>query len=317
VSGAPLRVAFAGTPPFAATALEAIRASGHEVVLVLTQPDRPAGRGMRLTASAVSGSATRGSIPVLKPASLRDDSIRQALREANLDAMVVAAYGLLLPQAVLDIPRNGCINIHASLLPRWRGAAPIQRAILAGDRQTGVSIMKMDAGLDTGPVLLAEPVDIGATDTTGTLTDALAEAGARLIVEALDALDTLRSVPQDPALATLAPKIAKAEAVIDWAQPYDAIERQVRAFNPAPGAETRLGGETVKIWETAPSSLSGVAGEILVCDSRSFVVACGRGAIELRRVQRAGGKPVLGPELARGLRLAAGARFGATTPAVR
>jgi len=317
VSGAPLRVAFAGTPHFAATALEAIRASGHDVVLVLTQPDRPAGRGMRLTASAVAGSATRGSIPVLKPTSLRDDSIRQALREANLDAMVVAAYGLLLPQAVLDIPRHGCINIHASLLPRWRGAAPIQRAILAGDRQTGVSIMRMDAGLDTGPTLLAEPVDIGATDTTGTLTHALAEAGARLIVKALDALDTLRPVPQDSALATLAPKIAKAEAVVDWRQPNDAIERQVRAFNPVPGAETRLGSDGIKIWEAAPSSLSGVAGEILVCDSRSIVVACGRGAIELRRVQRAGGKPVSGPELARGLRLAPGARFGTATPAAR
>ena len=317
MSRAPLRVAFAGTPPFAATALEAIRASGHDVVLVLTQPDRPAGRGMRLTASAVAEAATRGSIPVLKPASLRDDSTREALREANLDAMVVAAYGLLLPQAVLDIPRHGCINIHASLLPRWRGAAPIQRAILAGDRQTGVSIMQMDAGLDTGAVLLAEPVEIGATDTTGTLTDALAEAGARLIVKALDAIDTLRPIPQDSALATLAPKIAKSEALIDWTQPNDAIGRQVRAFNPAPGAETRLGGDTVKVWETAPSSLSGVAGEILVCDSRSLVVACGRGAIELGRVQRAGGKPVSGPELARGLRLAPGVRFGATIPAVR
>ena len=317
MSGAPLRVAFAGTPPFAATALEAIRASGHDVPLVLTQPDRPAGRGMRLTASAVSETATRGSIPVLKPASLRDDSIRQALREANLDAMVVAAYGLLLPQAVLDIPRHGCINIHASLLPRWRGAAPIQRAILAGDRQTGVSIMQMDAGLDTGPVLLAEPVAIGAADTTGTLTDALAQAGARLVVEVLDALGTLRPVPQDSVLATLAPKIAKSEALIDWTQPNDAIERHVRAFNPTPGAETSLGGDTVKIWETASSGLSGIAGEILVCDSRTVVVACGRGAIVLRRVQRAGGKPVSGSEFARGVRLAPGARFGATTPAAR
>jgi methionyl-tRNA formyltransferase len=311
VSGAPLRVAFAGTPPFAATALEAIRASGQDVVLALTQPDRRAGRGMRLTASAVSEAATRASIPVIKPASLRDESVREELRAANLDVMVVAAYGLLLPQEVLDIPRSGCLNIHASLLPRWRGAAPIHRAILAGDRQTGVSIMQMDAGLDTGPVLLAEPVEIGANDTTGTLGDMLANVGARLIVSSLEALHSLRRVPQDSARATLAPKIAKSEAVIDWTRPGEDLERQVRAFNPLPGAETRLGSDTFKIWEAVPTSLSGVPGQILVCDSRSLVVACGRGAIELRRVQRAGGKPVSGVELARGLRLVPGARFGA------
>jgi methionyl-tRNA formyltransferase len=265
---------------------------------------------MRLTASAVAEAAVRASIPVLKPESLRDESARQALRVASPDVMVVAAFGLLLPQAVLDIPRLGCLNIHASILPRWRGAAPIQRAILAGDRQTGVSIMQMDAGLDTGPVLLAEPIEIGPTDTTGTLTEGLARLGARLIVSALEDLDSLHPVAQDSPSATFAPKVAKAEALIDWSQPSDAIERQVRAFNPAPGAETRVGADILKIWEAAQSHLAGAAGEVLVSDSRSLVVGCGRGAIELRRVQRAGGKPVSGPELVRGLRLAPGARFG-------
>jgi methionyl-tRNA formyltransferase len=271
---------------------------------------------MRLTSSAVSAAAAREAIPVLKPASLRDESIQQALLTADLDVMVVAAYGLLLPQAVLDIPRRGCLNIHASLLPRWRGAAPIQRAILAGDRQTGVSIMRMEAGLDTGPVLLAETIGIDAASTTGTLTDALSRLGARMIVSALKGLDSLRAVPQDSALATHAPKIAKADSAIDWTQPSEFIERQVRAFNPAPGAETRLGSEAVKVWEALLSPLSGGAGEIIVCDSRSLVVACGRGAVELRRVQRAGGKPVSGAELARGLRLTTGSRFGvAAAPA--
>jgi methionyl-tRNA formyltransferase len=306
VSGAPLRVAFAGTPPFAAAALEAIRASGNDVVLVLTQPDRPAGRGMRLTASAVSEAAARDAIAVLKPASLRDESIQEALRTADLDVMVVAAYGLLLPQALLDIPRRGCLNIHASLLPRWRGAAPIQRAILAGDRQTGVSIMQMEAGLDTGPVLLAEPIGIDAASTTGTLTDALARLGARLIVSALKEFDSLRAVPQDPALATHAPKIAKAEHAIDWTRERlhrtPGTRTQPRAWSGDPpglrGRQDPGGGR---------EPLSGGAGEIIVTRSLWWH---GHGAIALRRVQRAGGKPVSGAELARGLRLTTGSRFG-------
>lgn len=311
-----MRVAFAGTPPFAATALEAICASGHEVVLVLTQPDRPAGRGMHLSASAVAEAATRFSIPTLKPTSLRDESAFQALREADLDVMVVAAYGLLLPQAVLDIPRRGCINIHASLLPRWRGAAPIQRAILAGDAQTGVSIMQMDAGLDTGPVLLAEAMAIGPADTTGTLTEALARLGAHAIVLALGALESLRPRAQDAGSATYAPKVAKTEALINWSHSADSIERQVRAFNPVPGAETRFGKDSVKVWEAVAGRVSGAPGEVLVCDAHSLVVACGRGSLELRRVQRAGGKPLSGPELARGFRLAAGVVVGGI-PTVR
>ena len=310
-----MRVAFAGTPQFAATALEAICASGHEVVLVLTQPDRPAGRGMRLTSSAVAETAARLSIPVLKPSTLRDQAAQQALREADLDIAVVAAYGLLLPQAVLDIPRHGCINIHASLLPRWRGAAPIQRAILAGDAQTGVSIMKMEAGLDTGPVLLAEAVPIGVTDTTGSLTEVLAQLGARSTVSVLGALDSFPPLAQDFALATYAPKVARSEAAIDWAQPAENIERQIRAFNPAPGAQTRVGADAIKVWEATAGRVSGPPGEVLVCDAYSLVVACGRGSLEIRRAQRAGGKPLSGAELARGLRLARGTVFDAAIPA--
>ena len=305
-----MRVAFAGTPSFAATALEAIAGSGHVVALVLTQPDRPAGRGMRLSASAVAETAGRLSIPVIKPPTLREEAAQQALRDANLDVMVVAAYGLLLPPAVLQIPRHGCINIHASLLPRWRGAAPIHRAILAGDARTGVSIMRMDAGLDTGPVLLTASIDIAPSDTTGSLTAKLADLGARLAVSALGSLESLGAVPQDSAAATHAPKVAKAEASIDWNEPADAVERRVRAFNPAPGAETRFGTETIKVWEAACIALPGSPGEVLACDGQKLVVACGQGALELRRVQRAGGKPVSGAELARGLRVAPGAVFG-------
>lgn len=305
-----MRVAFAGTPAFAATALEAIVAAGHTVPLVLTQPDRPAGRGLRLTASAVAQGASRLLLPTEKPSTFREPEAQQALREANADVLVVAAYGLLLPSAVLAIPRRGCINIHASLLPRWRGAAPIQRAILAGDPRTGISIMQMDAGLDTGPVLLVESMTIGAEDTAGTLTAMLAQLGARTIVAALASLDSLRPEPQDPARATQAPKISKSEAPIDWSQPADAIERRVRALNPAPGAETRLGSETIKIWEASPAAMSGAPGEVLACDGRGIVVGCGSGALTLRRVQRAGGRSVPATDFARGNRLSPGAYFG-------
>jgi methionyl-tRNA formyltransferase len=226
-----LRVAFAGTPPFAATALEAIFASGHSVPLVLTQPDRPGGRrGLKLTPSAVAQTSERLGLATIKVATLREPAGEQALRDASPDVMVVAAYGLLLPPHILTIPPHGCINIHASLLPRWRGAAPIQRAMLAGDQRTGISIMQMDAGLDTGPVLLAESLEIGKLDTAGTLTQSLALLGARLVVEALASLDHLRPCAQDADAATYAPKITKGEAGIDWTQPALAIERKVRAF---------------------------------------------------------------------------------------
>jgi methionyl-tRNA formyltransferase len=304
-----LRVAFAGTPPFAAKALEAIAAAGHEIPLVLTQPDRPAGRGLRVSPSAVSDVAERLGIALLKPATLKDPATQERLRGASLDAMVVAAYGLLLPAAVLEIPRLGCLNIHASLLPRWRGAAPIQRAILAGDRRTGISIMRMDAGLDTGPVLLEESLDIAADDTTGSLTASLAALGAATIVKALAELPRLQPRPQDNGLATHAPKVTKADAPIDWREPSVQVHRRIRALNPVPGAETRLGAEAVKVWEAEPAEAVGAPGEIVVCDARRLVVACGQGALALLRVQRPGGKPVTGPELARGLRLQAGTRL--------
>ena len=304
-----MRVAFAGTPPFAATALEAIAAAGHAIPLVFTQPDRPAGRGMRLAASAVAGAAQRLGLPTRKPQTLRDEAAQRELRDADLDVIVVAAYGLLLPPAVLAIPKRGCLNIHASLLPRWRGAAPIQRAILAGDKRTGVSIMQMDAGLDTGPVLLEESIAIRDDDTGGSLTAALAELGARAIVRALGSLDRLKATPQDAEAAIYAPKISKAEAVIDWNQADHAVSRLVRAFNPVPGAETRFGGEPLKVWEAVPVDTHGSPGEIVASDARHLVVACASGAIELRRVQRAGGKAVSGPDFARGARLAPGAFF--------
>jgi methionyl-tRNA formyltransferase len=305
-----LRVAFAGTPPFAVTALEAIVAAGHRVALVLTQPDRPAGRGMRLTPSAVAQAAERLGLTTFKPPALRDAASQGVLLDATADVIVVAAYGLMLPPAVLAMPRRGCINIHASLLPRWRGAAPIQRAILAGDRETGISIMRMEAGLDTGPVLLAKQLAITQDDTTGTVTEALARLGADLITRALEAIDTLQPQPQDPALATYAPKVAKAEASIDWRDAALDIHRRIRAFNPAPGAETRFGADVVKIWEAALVPASGAPGEVIVSDGRQLVVACGSGALQLQRVQRAGGKPVSATEFARGIRIPRGAFFG-------
>ncbi|MBC8022288.1 MAG: methionyl-tRNA formyltransferase, partial [Burkholderiales bacterium] len=269
------------------------------------------------TASSVAQAASRLSLPTEKPSSLREPEAQQALREANADVLVVAAYGLLLPPAVLAIPRRGCINIHASLLPRWRGAAPIQRAILAGDPRTGISIMQMDAGLDTGSVLLAESIAIAPGDTTGSLTRSLAELGARLIVEALASLDALKPRPQDVARATHAAKISRAEAAIDWNQPAAAIERQVRAFNPSPGAETRFGGETLKIWEATTTSISGAPGEVVACDASGIVVSCGSGALTLQRVQRSGGKSLPASDFARGVRLLPGVVFAARPPGIR
>ena len=304
-----MRVAFAGTPAFAATALEAIAAAGHVVPLVLTQPDRPAGRGLRLCASAVAEAARKLGLEVAKPPTLRDAAAQQLLREARADVLVVAAYGLLLPREVLAIPARGCVNIHASLLPRWRGAAPIQRAILAGDERTGISLMQMDAGLDTGPVFAAESIPIGAHDTAGTLTAALAQVGARLILAALAVPEAWRASQQDSTLATHAPKVSRQEAAIDWTQGAEAIDRRVRAFNPAPGAETRLRGETLKIWEAVRTPLPGAPGVVIVCDAKRVVVGCGSGSLELRRVQRPGGKAISATDFARGARLAVGAVF--------
>ena len=297
-----MRLAFAGTPEFARVALERLLVAGFEVPLVLTQPDRPAGRGMKLTASPVKAHAQRHGLALQQPAGLRLDgrhagdasTAREALMAARADVMVVAAYGLLLPEWVLALPPHGCLNIHASLLPRWRGAAPIHRAIEAGDAETGITIMQMDAGLDTGDVLLAECEPIWASDTTATLHDRLAALGGRLIVEALEmaACGGLARTPQPPEGVSYARKIEKAEAAIDWAEPAEVIERRVRAFDPFPGAHFGLGNETVKLWRAALAE--GRPGEppgtVLQVDDESLVVACGAAALALRELQRPGGR---------------------------
>jgi len=285
-----LRVVFAGTPPFAARALDAIVAAGHEVPAVLTQPDRPAGRGMRLASSAVALAAQKHGIESMKPATLKQGDAAELLEALAPDVMVVAAYGLILPAKVLAIPRRGCLNIHASLLPRWRGAAPIQRALLAGDTRTGISIMQMDEGLDTGAVLLERVREIGARETAGELTEALAELGAGAIVEALARLDALQPKEQDSALATYASKVTRLDARVDWSQDNVVVDRHVRAFNPIPGAETVVAGETLKVWKAQPIEGSGTPGEVIIVDGDRLVIACGRGALALGEVQRPGGK---------------------------
>jgi methionyl-tRNA formyltransferase len=304
-----LRVVFAGTPPFAARALEALVEAGHDIALVVTRPDRPAGRGLRVSPSAVALVAAQRGLPTLKPRSLTDDESQERLRAARADVIVVAAYGVLLPPAVLSIPARGCLNIHASLLPRWRGAAPIARALLAGDAQTGISIMRMDAGLDTGPVLLEAPLAIGPRESAGSLTQSLATLGARTIVTALASLDSLPPRAQDSSSATYAAKITKTEAHIDWTLPSADVDRRVRAFNPAPGAESLLAGEVLKVWEAEPVPGTGKPGEVLQADTE-FVVACGEGALALRKVQRAGGKAMLARDFLRGFRLAKGEILG-------
>ena len=297
-----LRVAFAGTPEFAAVALQAIHAAGHAVPLVLTQPDRPAGRGMKLTPSPVKQLALDLGVPVAQPRSLRLDGKfpeaaaegRSALEDAGADVLVVAAYGLLLPQWVLDLPRLGCLNIHGSVLPRWRGAAPIHRAIEAGDAGTGITIMQMDAGLDTGDMLLLEREPIAFDDTTGLLHDRLAALGGRMIVQALAdaAAGALRPRKQPEEGVTYAHKIAKSEAAIDWTLPADAIERRVRAFDPFPGATFQSGTDTLKLWRAQVERLDIAAapGTVIAADAQQVVVACGDGALALLDVQRPGGK---------------------------
>ena len=305
-----MRVIFAGTPPFAAAALDALADAGHDIVLVLTQPDRPAGRGMKLTASAVKQAALARGLPVYQPASLKTPDAQAALAAAGADVMVVAAYGLILPQAVLDLPRHGCLNIHASLLPRWRGAAPIQRAILAGDAETGVTIMQMDAGLDTGAMLLKIPVPIRATDTAATLHDALAAAGASAIVDALADYPALVPAKQDEAQATYAAKLSKDEARLDWSQPAEALARAVRGYNPAPGAWTLLDGAPLKVWAAQPVPGAGQPGEVVRADADQLVVACGSGALALSEVQPAGSKRMPAAAFLAGRPLPPGTRFG-------
>jgi methionyl-tRNA formyltransferase len=295
-----LRVVFAGTPPFAARALEAIVAAGHHVPAVLTQPDRPAGRGMRLASSAVARSAQELGIEVMKPPTLKQGDAVSLLAALAPDVMVVAAYGLILPASVLAIPKRGCLNIHASLLPRWRGAAPIQRALLAGDTRTGISIMQMDAGLDTGAMLLEKEREIGARETAGDLTEALAALGAQAIVEALAQLDTLQPRVQDSTRATYASKFSPADAAIDWTQPNTAVDRHVRAFNPVPGAQARLNDELLKIWKAEPVDASGKAGEVVLAGADRLVIACGKGGLAIQEVQRPGGKRLAISDFLRG-----------------
>ena len=299
-----MKLIFAGTPEFAARALEALLAAGHQVVLALTQPDRPAGRGMALQASAVKKVALAHGIPVFQPERLKDpathEPIRAACAEGGAELMVVAAYGLILPQAVLDLPRRGCINIHASLLPRWRGAAPIHRAIEAGDAQTGITIMQMEAGLDTGPMLLSAAIDIDPQDTTGSLHDRLAALGGRLVVDALARLDQLPAVPQPDAGVTYANKIDKAEARLDWNQPAEILARRLRAFNPFPGAVLSLAGEPVKAWRGAVVAASGRPGQVLSVNPDGIVVACAEGALRLTELQKPGGRRVTSADFLHG-----------------
>ncbi|WP_313083448.1 methionyl-tRNA formyltransferase [Pulveribacter sp.] len=323
-----MKVIFAGTPEFARVALQDLLDAGIEVPLVLTQPDRPAGRGMKLQASPVKQLAQERGIAVAQPRSLRLDgkypedaaAAQAAIAAAQADAMVVAAYGLILPQWVLDAPRLGCLNIHASLLPRWRGAAPIHRAIEAGDAETGVTIMQMDAGLDTGDMLLRSALPIAAHDTTATLHDRLAELGGALIVQALQQArqGRLQGEPQPAEGVTYAHKIEKAEAAIDWRQPAAAIERRVRAFDPFPGAATTLAGEAVKVWRCEIDSCSRLSsealGQILYVNDQGVGVACGDGtALRLTELQRAGGRRLAARDFVRGFTLAPGMVLG--TPA--
>ncbi len=319
----PLRVIFAGTPEFAAVALAQIEAAGFEVVLVLTQPDRPAGRGLKLQASAVKQFAITHNIPVAQPRSLRLDgkfpddaaAARTAIEAANADIMVVAAYGLILPQWVLDFPRLGCLNIHGSLLPRWRGAAPIHRAIEAGDAQTGITIMQMDAGLDTGDMLLIDKLPIAPTDTTGLLHDKLAAMGGRMIVDALHlaARGELQPVKQPAAGITYAHKIEKQEAVIDWSQSASQIVRRVHAFDPFPGANTTLNAEVLKVWgahvSNHPLPEQATPGQVVAVLPDCIVVTAMNSAVNLTELQRAGGKRLSTAELLRGYEIKPGMRF--------
>jgi len=294
-SGPPLRVVFAGTPEFARAALEAIATAGFTIVGVLTQPDRPAGRGLRAQSSPVKAWALAHGLAVDQPQSLSAESAQARLAALAPDVMVVAAYGLILPQAVLDLPRWGCLNIHASLLPRWRGAAPIHRAIEAGDLQSGITIMRMDAGLDTGSIVAVHPEPIGATDTTGTLHDRLARLGATAIVTALDRLqaqDRLGGEAQPLEGVTYADKIRRDEAQIDWREPADVIARRIRAFDPFPVATLQLGGEPLKVWR-AHGDVRGnfaVPGTVLRAGPDGLDIACGSGRLSVFELQRAGGR---------------------------
>jgi methionyl-tRNA formyltransferase len=303
-----MKLIFAGTPEFAAQALAAIVDAGHEVALVLTQPDRPAGRGMALQPSPVKKFALEKGLPIFQPLSLKDAEAQASVAAVGAEVMVVAAYGLILPQVVLDMPRLGCINIHGSLLPRWRGAAPIQRALLAGDAETGVCIMQMEAGLDTGPVLLRGAFSIESDDTSATLHDRLAALGARLVVEALGKLP-LPAEAQTADGVTYAHKIEKAEALIDWHKSAIELDRHIRAFNPFPGAQVLFKGQTIKLWQASAVAGDGEIGQILAVDRNQLLVACGEGALAIRELQKAGGKRLPVQQFLAGNAMRVGDRF--------
>jgi methionyl-tRNA formyltransferase len=289
-----MKLIFAGTPVFAAAALEALLDAGHEVALVLTQPDRPSGRGMKLTPSPVKQLALSRDLPLYQPERLKDPATHQPLAATQADAMIVAAYGIILPQAVLDLPRYGCFNIHASLLPRWRGAAPIQRAILAGDPITGVTIMQMDAGLDTGAMGLVKTCPIGATDNAAQLHDHLASLGATAMVEALERLATgqLDWQPQPAEGITYAAKLDKAEAELNWSLPAEQLALQIRAFNPAPGAWTQTSSGLLKVWSATPlpQASDAAPGVVILAERDQIHVACGTGVLQLQELQPAGSR---------------------------
>ena len=312
-----LKVIFAGTPEFAAVALQALIDSRHQVIAAYTQPDRPAGRGRKLTASPVKQLALEHNIPVFQPERLKGEAEQQQLRDLGADIMVVVAYGLILPKVVLDTPRLGCINIHASLLPRWRGAAPIQRAILSGDTETGITIMQMDAGLDTGDMLVVESTPISRADTATTLHDRLAEIGARIVINALDQLQSgsAKPVKQDDSQANYAHKLSKEEAQLDWSRSAIELERQVRAFNPWPVAQGSYEGEVMRVWQAR--ALDGVGnngstpGTIIAATKEGVDVACGDGMLRIEQAQLPGGRPLAAVDLinARKSLKQAGARF--------
>lgn len=290
----PLKIIFAGTPDFAASALSALINTEHEIVAVYTQPDRPAGRGRKLRASPVKEVALENNIPVLQPENLKDAQTQEELRAFHADVMVVAAYGLILPQAVLDIPRLGCLNIHASLLPRWRGAAPIQRAIAAGDQESGITIMQMNAGLDTGDILQVASCPITAQDCGGDLHDRLAKLGAREIVDVLNNLtsEKIKPTAQIDSLATYAHKLDKKEAIINWQNSASDIERLIRAFNPWPVAFTYIDDKTLRIWQAKVLSENSdaTAGTVIACDKKGIDISCGEGTLRILKLQPSGSK---------------------------
>jgi methionyl-tRNA formyltransferase len=306
-----LRVIFAGTPDFAAPALAGLIEAGHEIVLVLTQPDRPSGRGMKLKPSPVKALALQHGIEVFQPETLKDAAAQSHINNAKADVMIVAAYGLIIPTNVLNMPRLGCYNIHASLLPRWRGAAPIQRSLLAGDQETGVTIMEVVPALDAGAMVSKSIVPITELDTAQTLHDALAKTGADLMVEAMKKLSiegALTSTPQDDSLVTYAEKLQKSEATIDWNKSADAISKQVRAFNPFPVATAILNGEVCRIWMATTKPGTGNAGQVLATNE-TIDVACGEGVLSIHELQLPGGKRLKAREFLTGRQLSAGTQF--------